>query len=205
MKSLLGKEIPQAEVRRILESLGFSLKKKQTYGSVRRSELVVEVPTVRQDVSLPEDIIEEVGRIAGYDKIPAAFPVVPISSPRKNLNVFWERTCKKILKEAGMTETYNYSFFGEKMAKIFGWQEEGLIKVENPASSEYAFLRRSLLPNLLENIEKNQEEFQEINIFELGKVFFPNQEKEGVGGSYARRVVLSIKRSGRFSFEEIGN
>lgn len=162
---LLGLKIPEKEIKDILKRLGFSLINAKT------QSVLVEVPTRRLDVSLPEDLIEEVGRVFGYQNIKAVFPSVSLIPPEKNEEIFWEDMAKDILKEAGFSEVYNYSFFGEKEAKIFNYKEGELIEVENPLSLEQKYLRASLIPNLLKNIQKNQSDFGEIRIFELGKIF----------------------------------
>jgi phenylalanyl-tRNA synthetase beta chain len=86
---------------------------------------------------------------------------------------------KDILKEAGFSEVYNYSFISENLAKKLDYKKEELIEVENPTSLEFKYLRPSLIPKLLENVQKNQPYFQEIKIFELGKIFNPLQKFGG--------------------------
>ena len=169
LKSLLGVEISRPRIVDILKKLEFKIQ------PVSANNLIVEVPTFRLDISLPEDLIEEVGRIYGYEKIPVVFPVSALIPPQKNLNILWEEAAKKILKEAGFTETYNYSFISEKDKNIFG--ADNLIELENPLSLDFKYLRASLIPNLLKNIQKNQKQFSEIKIFELGKIFKKNNIK----------------------------
>lgn len=166
LRSLLGINIPEKEIKDILGKLGFKLK-----ASLKSNLLDVIIPTKRLDVSIQEDLIEEVGRIYGYEKIPVVFPISSLIPPKRNLNIFWEEMAKDIFKEAGFTEVYNYSFFSEKEAKLFGYKEEELIALENPLSQEQKYLRISLIPNLLKNVERNFRDFPEIRIFELGKVF----------------------------------
>ena len=177
LESLLGIKIAKNEAIKILERLGFNVLRSAA------NSVSVRVPTRRLDVSLPEDLIEEIGRIHGYDKIPAVFPISSLIPPKENLDIFWENITKDILKEAGFTEVYNYSFFGEKEAALFGYKEKELIEVENPLSQEYQYLRTTLIPNLLKNIEKNFRDFQKIKIFELGKIFkAPSSEKRQLAG-----------------------
>ena len=191
VESLLGIKIPEKEIRDILESLDFKIKNRvppqrdegeeeaEVLFAHKKGKLIdVEVPTRRLDVSLPEDLIEEVGRIYGYDKIEAVFPTSSLVPSKRNLDVFWKDVAKDILKEAGFTEVYNYSFFGEREAKSFGYKEGELIEVNNPLSQEQKNLRTSLIPNLLKNVEKNFKRTKEISIFELGKIF-KNQKTEG--------------------------
>ncbi len=168
VEKLLGKKIPKKEIKRILESLGFKYK-----GNI------VEVPTFRLDISLQEDLIEEIGRIYGYEKISAAFPVACLIPPKRNFEIFWENMTKDILKELGFTEVYNYSFINEEQTKVF----KGAIEIENPMSKEQKYLRPSLIPNLLKNIKENLKHFKEIKIFELGKIFDSQGEKQMLTGA----------------------
>lgn len=165
VERLLGVKVPPREIIRILKSLGLETKE-QTKGS-----LTVQVPTFRQDISLPEDLIEEIGRIYGYEKIESIFPTVALIPPKRNINIFWESVVKDILKGAGFTEVYNYSFINPDQVEIFGFKKNGLIEVENPISVEQQYLRVSLIPNLLKNVKENFKNFDEIRIFELGKIF----------------------------------
>jgi len=181
---LLGVRIPVAEIKNILKRLDFQLI------NFRNQSMMVGVPTKRLDVSLPEDLIEEIGRIYGYQKIKAAFPTATLIPPKRNIEIFWEDMTKNILKEAGFTEVYNYSFFGEKEAKIFGYEKKDLIELENPLSGEQKYLRASLIPNLLKNIEKNFRYFPEIKIFELGKTFH-SSPKFGGGKKRALTGVIT--------------
>jgi len=207
---LLGVKVPKKEIKNILKKLGFQCKStRDSYGEEDKSSslptelpqkakvkkkaelsspfaaarvIEVLVPTRRLDISIQEDLIEEIGRIYGYDKIPCISPISSLVLPQKNLNIFWEDFTKNILKEAGFTEVYNYSFFGAKEAKLFGYKEEELIEVENPLSQECKYLRASLIPNLLKNVEKNQRFFPEMKIFELGKIFRKENEKRMLTG-----------------------
>ena len=193
VKSLLGREIPKKEIINILKRLDFKIT------GVRPLQIEVEVPTFRLDISIPEDLIEEIGRIYGYQRIKATFPTVSLIPPKRNLDIFWENVIKNILKEAGLTEVYNYSFVSPEQFSIFNSQfskvgkedksssspfaAARVIEVENPISEEQKYLRPSLIPNLLKNVQKNQKNFREIRIFELGKIFqAPRTEKRMLTG-----------------------
>ena len=169
VESLLGVKIPQREIITILNSLGFKVK------NPKLKIIEVEVPTFRLDISIPEDLIEEVGRIYGYQEIPPQFPIAALIPPERNLDIFWKNLSKDTLKEAGLAEVYNYSFICEKDREIFKYGREEIIEVENPTSLDFQYLRPSLIPNLLKNTEKNFRNFKEIKIFELGKIFSKNQ------------------------------
>jgi len=165
VESLLGIKIPEKEIKNILNRLQFKITQ------VGSGQLMIKVPTFRLDISIREDLIEEIGRVHGFDKIKAIFPIASLISPKRNLDIFWEDITKNILKEAGFTEVYNYSFVGEKEAKIFNYKEKEIIEVENPVSVEQKYLRPSLIPNLLKNVKENLKYLDEIKIFELGKIF----------------------------------
>ncbi|MFA4999041.1 MAG: phenylalanine--tRNA ligase subunit beta [Candidatus Paceibacterota bacterium] len=170
VKNLLGVLIPEKEVKNILERLGFKVSGSKI--------LNVEVPTRRLDVLTQEDLIEDIGRIYGYQKIPTIFPLASLIPPKRNLNIFWENRVKDILKEMGFNEVYNYSFISEKDAEILNYGKGELVELENPLSSDYQYFRPSLIPNLLKNIANNQKNFQEIKIFELGKIFRQSAAKK---------------------------
>ena len=174
VERLLGVKISRREIINILKSLGFEIKKST------KDFLDVLISTQRSDISIPEDLIEEIARIYGYEKIKPVFPTASLIPAQKNLEIFWEDMAKDILKEVGFSEVYNYSFISENDAKIFG--RENIVELENPASIEHKYLRPSLIPNLLKNVQRNQKYFNEIKIFELGKIFQPKAEKRMLAG-----------------------
>jgi len=186
LNRLLGGRISKGTVSKILKSLEMKI-----LSSPRKSTqdyFLIEVPTFRQDIVIPEDLIEEIGRIFGLERIKPTFPVLPLKSPEKNFSVFWQRKARDVLRELGFTEVYNYSFFGEKEKDSFGYQNKEVVEIENPVSVQHQYLRTSLIPNLMKNIQRNQNillsvspgdsRFKEIRVFELGKIFFKNGFKE---------------------------
>ena len=189
VERLLGTKIPEREIKEILARLGFKVKKRKA------KILSVVVPTFRLDIHLPEDLIEEIGRIYGYEKIPAKFPLVSMVPPENNLPLYWENLIKNLFKEAGFSEVYNYSFIGEKEAKILTLKKEEIVEVENPVTDEQKYLRPSLIPNLLKNIRDDFRNSDEIKIFELENIFRNNPiaEKRALAGAMASKKSLSGK------------
>jgi len=173
LEDLLGVKIPLMKIKNILKNLGFSV----SQGS-SSSQLLVWVPTFRLDIAIPEDLIEEIGRIYGYHRIPSVFPTAALVPPERNLNIFWEDMTKKVLKEAGFSEIYSNSFVNKKEAELFNYKDSRLIETDNPISADYQYLRPSLIPNLLKSVKKNQRFFGNIRIFELGKIFKNSKVKE---------------------------
>lgn len=163
----LGVKIEEKEIIRILSKLGFEIKQK-------KSVLSVKIPTWRatKDISLAEDLVEEVARIYGFNQIPSALPVFPITPPEENKLRTLERKVKNILAGGlGYTEVYNYSFVSAAQVQQLGDDLSKYIELDNPLSKEKPYLRRNLLANLLENAVVNLERCGEIKIFEIGQVF----------------------------------
>ena len=183
LESLLGMKIPGNEITRIFKSLDFKIFQKS------KKRISVLVPTRRKDINLPVDLIEEIGRIYGYEKIPSVFPLISLSPPKRNDIIFWENLTKRILKELSFTEVFNYSFVGEKTTNILGYKSNEMLEIENPVSEEQKYLKPSLVPNLLFNLQKNQRHFDDIRIFELGKIFKKGKilEKRMLSGAILRK------------------
>ena len=173
VESLLGVSIRQSTAKKILQDLGFGVTQK---GNIYD----VEIPTRRLDVSIKEDLVEEIGRVYGYEKIAAVFPAASLIPPKRNYELHWHEMARDTLKQLGFTEIYNYSFIGTKDLELFAYSaqdQKNLIELENPISEDFAYLRDSLLEHLLKNIQQNQKKFEEIRIFETGKVFSKKNKK----------------------------
>ncbi|MBP7585368.1 MAG: phenylalanine--tRNA ligase subunit beta [Spirochaetes bacterium] len=167
----LGKELPDAEIRRILEALRFGI-------SGEGDALSIVVPGYRatKDVSIPDDIVEEVGRIHGYDNITPVAPMVPCFPPERNAKRAFERRVKEIMvRDNRLTEVSNYSFVGEDLLAKSGLGSDSELRLKNPLSVEQDRLRRSLLPNLFKNMELNQRYGDEFGFFEFGRVYFKKE------------------------------
>jgi len=192
IRSLLGQDISLKEIKDILIRLGFKVK---GGGEIK---LEVEVPTYRLDILIAEDLIEEIGRIYSYNRIPAVFPVSSLIPPKRNFEIFWEDMSKNILKEAGFSEVYNYSFIRNKEVDTFKYNDA--VELENPISLDYKYLRPSLIPNLIRNVESNFKYFNKVKIFELGKIFNPEKrmlacliaQKQGQDAFYELKGIIDL-------------
>lgn len=168
LNNLLGIEIKPIEVIAILKRLGIESTQKTTKG------LTAIIPTSRQDITIPENLIEEIGRVYGYEKVIAEFPCDYLKPAKRNDDIFWQDKTKDVLKELGYSEIYNYSFIGEKEKSIF---KLNAVKIKNPVSVEFEYLRPNLLPQLLNNSRENLKSFRNFKIFELNKVFIKEKSK----------------------------
>jgi phenylalanyl-tRNA synthetase beta chain len=171
----IGREYSLDEIAGSLELLGFDIKRNDTAG-----EVTVTAPYWRTDVSIREDLIEEVARIVGYDEIPTTMISEPI--PRHDAPPVAElkREIVRILAGCGLQEIKSYTMTSRDMInKITAGptaDEVSLIKVSNPMTADQEYMRPSLRMNLLTALESNQR-YQDggIRIFEVGKVFIPRQ------------------------------
>ncbi|RJR31624.1 phenylalanine--tRNA ligase subunit beta [Candidatus Parcubacteria bacterium] len=181
LQKKIGEKIPDKKVIEILKNLEFKVNKSKNF-------LSVEVPGFRamRDVSIPEDLVEEVSRIYGFQNIKSSLPQIQIKKPELDKELALERTVKNFLVGANFAETYNYSFMTEKDAKIFGYNEKNLVELKNYAAADQRFLRPCLVPGLIKNAEHNLPYFDEIKLFELGRVFKnePGEYKTGKGDGF---------------------
>ena len=169
LQKVLGIEIPPNKVLEILKRLGLEIKKR------KKDIIVVGIPTIRKDLQIEEDLIEEIGRIYGYQHIPPIVPKTVLRLPEKEDALVWVSKVRRILKELGFVEVYNYSFVSEKDKQKLNLVK--LIELENPVSDEFKYLRPSLLINLIKNIQENQKNFKQFKLFEIGKIFYQQKEK----------------------------
>ena len=163
----IGENISEQQVGKILESLGFAVAK-------NKNLLSITVPTWRatRDVTIPEDLIEEVVRIYGYDKLKFAMPKVEMKHLETDEAWALERKVKNILAgKAALSEVYNYSFVGKDLLVKLGIDNSRHLCLTNPITSHQTMLRQSLAPNLLLNVKTNQARYENFGLFEIGSVF----------------------------------
>jgi len=176
----IGVDIPEKDIIHILERLGFDIKQKKEI-------LSITVPSWRatKDIAIPEDIVEEIARVYGYDNIATDLPVFPIIPPSRNILRELERRCKTIaVMHEAYTENLNYSFVSPQMIDTLGLVRDEHIMLANPIAKDRPYLRRTLIMNLLENIEKNIHEYDDVALCEVGKIFIveePGQRMEDKG------------------------
>lgn len=178
VNSYLGTDLDSKEIQEILNNLQFQTEHKDDI-------IKVKVPTFRasKDISIEQDLIEEVGRIYGYDKIPTHLPELQSTSPTENSLRKQENQTRIHLQALGLSETHNYSFYSEKDIENTHIQENH-IKVKNFLSEEQTHMRTHLLPNLLKNIHQNYKNNPSISLFEIGRTyhetseFFPAEEEK---------------------------
>ena len=158
---------------KIEKVLGIKISPKEVADIFERLGIKDNIPTFRNDLHIEEDLIEEVGRIYGYNNFPktlpaSAVPTTPVAYAR---NYDLEYQIKQILCGAGYSEIYSYSLISEDQLLKLGIDPLKSLRIDNPISRDYEYLRPTLLGNLLEALKLNQENFSEIKLFELGKEY----------------------------------
>lgn len=161
--SMIGLQIPKKTPVAILNDLGFETK-------TDNKTILCLVPTWRsQDVTIEEDIIEEIARIYGYHKLPNVLPMLTRAQHYhvdKN-NFFWEKRIKNALKYWGFTEVYTYSLVSED---LFDGPIDEAVTLTNPLTEDMVFMRRTIVPSLLKLTRANKTK-DEIRIFEIANVY----------------------------------
>ncbi len=172
LNSLIGLNFPEEKAMTFLKSFGLRVENK------KKGIFIVSIPTFRPDITLEEDLIEEVARVYGYDRIPETQPYGEIGIMPRNKKLFWEKKIKNIFEALGFAEVINYSFYRAELIKKAGLVQKGHLEIENPLSEEQQYLRTCLSAGLLNNLKKNQKNFEEFKIYEMGKVFWIPQGKK---------------------------
>lgn len=203
-RSLLGAHIGDAQMRGILESLGFEV-------ADIEGKLLIGVPTRRLDITGQEELIEEIGRVYGYDSIASTAPILPIyteSSWTKEEaeGVAWDeysfirerQAIGNLLAGAGYSEVYNYAFLSDELKELF--KAENVKELAQPQSAEYKYLNTSLVPRLLLNTRDNLRFFGEIKLFETAHIF----DRVGEGRESTRLgLVLAYRTATTDPFYEL--
>ena len=172
----LGVDVAPERTRDVLERLGFGVEVAHDSGLLR-----VSVPSWRatKDIAIPEDLIEEIGRMHGYANIPPEPPRVAISAPRLSKAKAQERAIRRYLSDAcGMYEVLSYAFTQRPMLEKLGADLGGRLEMANTISAELDRMRRSLVPNLLTFGERNSRNYRSYGLYEIGRVFHPRAPGE---------------------------
>lgn len=174
---ILGSHIPTAEMVRILQALEFGVTPHT--GPQGDDALLVTVPSNRQDVNIPADLAEEIGRIYGYDRLPPTLMEDELPSQRRNIALEGEEKARDILAGAGLDEVITYSMIDIRDEALLDAPAAGAaqpphVAVLNPLTSDRAHLRRTLLPGVINCARANLRYTGRIAIFELGRVFHPS-------------------------------
>ncbi|OGH01599.1 MAG: phenylalanine--tRNA ligase subunit beta [Candidatus Lambdaproteobacteria bacterium RIFOXYD1_FULL_56_27] len=166
INGLLGTDIGPEEIKGILHRLEFEV-------TEQGQQIVIEVPGHRRtkDISIPEDIAEEVGRIYGLSKIAPQAPLFPVSQPKFNRHRQVENRTKKALAALGFHEIYSYPLTDQKTEAAFGLIQDPRLVLVNPVVDHQDRMRTSLLPHLVQRVHENQKLSPAFKLFEISRVY----------------------------------
>lgn len=165
LNQVLGIEIDQQMVKSILVKLGFSLIKDDS------TSLMIKVPSFRFDIKIEEDVIEEIARVYGYDKIPAVLPYLK-SSLVLNQEASLIAQLKLKLTNLGFNEIISYAFLEPQFEQLFGNPNYSAVHIQNPIAG-LSMLRTSLIAGLIKTLDKNARfGYKRAKLFEIAKAFY---------------------------------
>ncbi|HDB6223542.1 TPA: phenylalanine--tRNA ligase subunit beta [Staphylococcus aureus] len=169
----IGFDLSQNDIVTIFNQLGFDTE-------INDDVITVLVPSRRKDITIKEDLIEEVARIYGYDDIPSTLPVFDkVTSGQLTDRQYKTRMVKEVLEGAGLDQAITYSLVSKEDATAFSMQQRQTIDLLMPMSEAHASLCQSLLPHLIEAASYNvARKNKDVKLFEIGNVFFANGEGE---------------------------
>ena len=164
IKNFVDKSIENDVVVKILTKLGISV-------DINGDELTLLIPTYRPDLTIPEDIFEEIARIYGYQNILQELPKrgvypVPYTKDERTMNLI-----RNYFTSTGLYEIINFNFVNADIYNKANVDTDDMYKIVNAISPDVEYVRKLLLPSLIKNVEVNQKNFEKIGIFETGKVF----------------------------------
>ena len=172
---VLGMDVPTQDVVRILTTLGFWIEPQGT------EAWTVTVPSFRPDVVREVDLIEEVGRHHGFDKLPTTFPALRAAQDMPDERIERDRRIRHVLTAAGLSESMTFAFIERAAALPFCPPGTEPAAIANPLSEKFAVLRPSLLPGLIDSCVHNRRRGRkDVRLFENGSRFTPDGERRGV-------------------------
>jgi phenylalanyl-tRNA synthetase beta chain len=191
---IIGVSIPTKDIVNILSKLGFGVKE-------TKDTLLVEIPTYRQDVIIPENLIEEIGRVFGYEKVIEELPKGYLEPIARNESTYWQNKTRDILKELKFSEIYMYSFIGDEEKDVFQLKAEEIV---NPVSAFYNYLRPTLIPQMAKVIKENSKFFKDIAVYEIGKSFGKDKETFTLSGGVTCCDFYCLKGCLNTLFDNLG-
>lgn len=185
--AILGEEIPPSVSKKILNSLGIKIVKSQ------KDKAKLRIPSFRNDLSGEIDIIEEVARIYGYDKIPVTIPNIVEEGSRISSDMAIGKLIRQNLASLGLDEIMTYSLLSKKLLDMALLSDKDTIEMKNPLNSEQEMMRPSLIPGMLLSLVWNMNRrTKDLGLFELGNIYIKNSE-----GKFIERKSMCIGMAGQ--------
>ena len=173
VNKILGTDLSLEEMINILERLYFKFEIRNSKFEI----LTVEVPSFRHEITREIDLIEEIARIYGYEKIGLALPHKTTLAPRRYMDGICKKT-REILTGLGLFEVITFSFIDRASLERLHLNQDAIVAISNPLQDETSLMRTTLIPGLVKTILWNiNREVKDIKIFELGRVFSPKKDQ----------------------------
>jgi phenylalanyl-tRNA synthetase beta chain len=187
----LGRKLSTEEVINIFKSLVFGVEQ------LDQRKLLLTVPSWRatKDISIPEDLVEEIGRMVGYASIVPQAPAVLAAPTARNLDHEQHRAIRAAMVGQGFTEVSNYSFISDVDAAMFGYSTDKLLQVANPIIADQKYMRPALLPGIRRNLADNSRYFTDFRLFEIGRAY--SKTADGVPKERTHLMAAIFSREGR--------
>ena len=195
VNDLLGAELSEEEVGDILRRFNFTFE-------VSDSNFRIQIPSYRLDLEIPEDLIEEIGRIYGYEKIAPKLPRGVLIPPSRNDKVLYRSKARKIMTGFGFSEIYSYSLTPDYGMRLAGSGRES-IELLNPVSDEFKYFRMMLAGGMLKSVSKNSRYFDRMKLFEIGNIFYYDDEEVRGEEIISMAIYEAGDSSGARSFYEL--
>jgi phenylalanyl-tRNA synthetase beta chain len=175
---LLGTDLDAGQMANHLTSIGFAVALPEDDKAPR--SLSVSVPSFRVDVTRPEDLMEEVARLSGYNNIPTTFPTIPADTKPPGVMLTQRSRIRTLLTGFGFTEVINYSFTHKDAVDRLNLVPQDArrekVAILNPLTEDQSVMRTSLIPGLLETMQRNRaHQVKTLKIFEAGRIFLPKE------------------------------
>ena len=203
-KNFIGIDLDIKIIKNYLILLGFIITQNSKLPPAPRlrragktqNSFLVEAPAVRTDIETFEDVAEEIIRLYGYNRLKSQPPRIHLAPSGFEDQIVLENKIKRILVGFGLDEVFNYSFVSSDTR--FENADYKFVKLENPISAEFQYLRPSLFYNLIKNAESNARFFDEISVFETGKVFFKGGKSNGINEINSLGILSASKNKETF-------
>lgn len=183
----LGTRLSVKEIATLLQNVEFTVEAKG-------EELQVTAPFWRTDIEIAEDVVEEVGRLYGLDRLPLVLPLRDVAAIQPNEQLALKTTLRNCLSRAGANEVLTYGFVHGNLLQKVGQDPSKAFKLSNALSPDLQYYRLSLTPSLLERVHPNiKAGFNEFALFELGKVHSKTEVKDGLPEEFERLSLVLAK------------
>lgn len=171
INDVLGMTLSHEDIMDSFDRLGFGV-------DVKDEVYTVTIPNRRMDVAIREDLIEEVGRLYGYDNIKAKLPLCPIKRGGYNDKTLFRKQLSKRMRALGLNEVRTYALISKEENELFKYNQSDSVSLQLPMSLDKSILRQTMLPSLLKVVDYNLARSQkDINIYEISNVYYKTGEE----------------------------